>query len=74
MERMTDTFDNWFEVIHSFESKIGYFTNETFLREVSRGDRKSILKKPSYLRIDKIYEESKKIKKMKGIKKGILPS
>lgn len=68
MERMINTFDSWFKSFRAFESKIGYFTTETFLDEVSRGKIKPILKKPSYLRIDKMFEESKKINNSEGDK------
>ncbi len=55
IEKMSSAFEALLDCIRVFESKIYYFSSETFLKEVSRGNRKPVLKKPSYLRVDTMY-------------------
>ncbi|MFB9859592.1 DUF2357 domain-containing protein [Salinicoccus siamensis] len=53
-------------VLEKMESKLIFFLDNSFLRDVERGFRKPFLKKNQYFRVDAIFEELRKIRENKG--------
>ncbi|MFT4416033.1 hypothetical protein ACLM5H_19410 [Fredinandcohnia humi] len=56
----------WLSLMNSFENKVAYFLNHTFLSDVERNYRKPIMKEYHYFKINEMFESIKFTENTKG--------